>query len=303
MKKYTKVLILGGNKDQLPYIKEINRRGYKIFLTDLNPNAPGINYANHFLNIGYDQTDKIFQFAKKNGFNSNDYIFTASAQFSHVTAAIIAKKLKIKYPNPSIIKMCIDKLKYYLEFNKFKLPVPIYYKIKNKSELSKKLKLKKNINKFFYLKSDRSKNPKYVYRINSDTFKNINIFWGKDKFLNKYYILQREFIGNHYRINLFEKKLMIFKFFCSKKIQFENSCFVKHPIIKKLQFFVKKKGLSNWLVKFDVIENNGECVVIDIGLDPPFRMKKYFDNCGGNFVYSYIDQYLDNKISYKKSLL
>ena len=56
-------------------------------------------------------------------------------------------------------------------------------------------------------------------------------------------------------------------------------------------------------MKFDVIENNGECVVIDIGLDPPFRMKKYFDNCGGNFVYSYIDQYLDNKISYKKSLL
>ena len=52
----------------------------------------------------------------------------------------------------------------------------------------------------------------------------------------------------------------------------------------------------------DIILNEKEYVVLDIGMDPPFRMNKDALNNGINFAKHYLDQFLDNNISYPKSL-
>ena len=43
-------------------------------------------------------------------------------------------------------------------------------------------------------------------------------------------------------------------------------------------------------------------VVLDIGMDPPFRMNKSSQKNGINFARHYLDHYLDNIISYPLSL-
>ena len=44
------ILILGLNYDQLPYIKIINKLGFRIFGVDKNNKAPGIKFCDFFLN-------------------------------------------------------------------------------------------------------------------------------------------------------------------------------------------------------------------------------------------------------------
>ena len=54
-----KVLILGCNFDQIPYIKELK----KFFCVGLDKNidAPGKNLCDKFYNIGYDELDRIIE--------------------------------------------------------------------------------------------------------------------------------------------------------------------------------------------------------------------------------------------------
>jgi hypothetical protein len=61
-------------------------------------------------------------------------------------------------------------------------------------------------------------------------------------------------------------------------------------------------GMQNWLIKFDVILNDSEYTVLDVGMDPPFRMNEQAKLQNINFARHYINQYLFNKIDYPLSL-
>ena len=47
-----------------------------------------------------------------------------------------------------------------------------------------------------------------------------------------------------------------------------------------------------------IIIDNENWVVLDIGLDPPYRMLKYYIKNNFDFYSNYINQYIDNKITY-----
>ena len=101
-----------------------------------------------------------------------------------------------------------------------------------------------------------------------------NINWNKDRYLNKFYILQEEFIGTPLRINFIDGEFLVFNFESSKldinktKNLLSN---LKNDIVK----IVKHFEIQGWISKFDVILNeSNEYAFLDIGIDPPMRLLK-----------------------------
>lgn len=293
-----KVLILGGNTDQLPYIKELKRRGFWLALTDINEFAPARSYVDKFATIGYEDDKKLMDFATEIGLSVDDHIFTAAAQFAHLSCALVAEGCGIAYPAYKTIKMCLDKSRYYSEFQQYGIPIPHTSYISNFNEL-KNLTEKLGVKNTYYLKSDYSKNPKYVYRFNGESLEEKSFFWGRDRYLREFYILQKEVTGRHLRLNLFPDGYTAFNFFDSSFIEIKESDDIlgERKIIEKLRYFLKCHNLTQWLVKFDLIISSTDWVALDIGLDPPMRMKAYVESNGGDFIKNYIDMYTNKQKS------
>ena len=293
MKK--KILFLGCNKSQTKYLKEIKKLNKFIIIgTDINNSADGKKYCDKFYKVSYENSKKLIEIGIKENFNKFDKVFTASSQISHVSASKFAKKFGISFPKPENIKKAIDKVKFYEFLKKNKISVPKFYIIKNKQELKKKLD--KNFNKSFYLKSDYSKNPNYVYQ--TSILKNVNINWKKDRFLKKCYILQELCYGTHLRINYFENK---FNFFYTKKKFLVSKQFIKINIIPKIKKIVTKLKLTQMIVKFDIIVDKlNESYFLDLGIDPPYRMRKKYLKKKINFEKLYVYKYL---LNYQKLFL
>ena len=109
-----KLLFIGCNNDQVPYLSELKKHDYYIIGTDLNPNAPGANLCHRFYSIGYDDFDGLINICKKEHFGENDKIFTAAAQFAHLGAAKVAEHFNVLYPPVSSIETALDKKKFYV---------------------------------------------------------------------------------------------------------------------------------------------------------------------------------------------
>lgn len=291
-----KILVLGCNYDQIPYIKKLQNRFYLVG-ADLNPNAPGKNLCNKFYNVGYNDFKNLIEIGKKEKFNSNDKVFTAAAQFAHLGCSYFASEFGIKYPPTKSIEICLDKTKFYKFFQENELPIPITNFIENENSLIENIN-KIGINKKYYLKSDYSKNPNYVYNFNGANYKNIDIFWGKDRFLRNHYILQEEFIGEHIRVNLVGNEFIIFPMNYGDKLIMSKKKIEKMGIIDKLKKIRKKLKINNWIVKFDIVVNDSDFVALDIGLDPPFRLDLHYKKLKLDMSKFYIEHYLANQINY-----
>jgi hypothetical protein len=287
-----KVLVLGCNHDQIPYLKELKDKYYLIG-SDLNPNAPGKIFCDKFYNVGYDNFKGLTDIGKKEKFNSKDKVFTASAQFAHLGCANFALAFDIPYPNLESIEICLDKAKFYNLFKSLQVPIPETHYITNLNELKNKI-LEIGDNKDYYLKSDFSKNPNYVYKLKLETIKSLNIFWGRDRFLRNHYILQEEFIGEHLRINLIKDDFILFPIKYGDILKTTKDEIVKRGIINKLNLISNNLGITNWIVKFDIVLGLDDYVVLDIGLDPPFRLNKLYNDNSLNLAKCYIELCLNN---------
>ena len=285
-KSYKEVLILGLNNDQIPYILIIKKLGYKIFGVDKNENAPGKKYCDYFKKTSYTNVKKIIKFLKNKKFSSNGFFFTASSQISLLSLAKIAKKLNIKFVSPKIIDKCIDKSKMNKLFKKNKISTA-----KTKYILNKKITVDKN--REYFLKSDYGKSPKYCFLIKNGK---IPALPAKDDFYKKYFLLQEKINGDHFRINFLKSKFYIFKKLNDK---------VCHPVIKinknfkiikkKIIKFVKTNNLNNFLIKFDLIINENNWYIIDIGFDPPKRLENVMIYKNKDFYKAYVYNWLGIK--------
>lgn len=298
-----KVLFLGLNSNQVPYIHKIKQMGFYIIGTDLSEKAPGIKLVNQFYKYGYNDCDALIEIGKKENFTSCDRVFTASAQFAHLGAACFANNFNINYPKFDDIKLCLDKTLFYTYFEKNDIPIPKTWYITKKEELNNILKNQLE-NSSFYLKSDNSKNPNYIYKFTKKDYNDIDINWKKDRYFQKYYILQEEFFGEHIRLNIFGDKYSVY-FFDAKKINNDKSYqigLVKNSkVLNKLKSLIEKLNMQNWLIKFDVIINkNFDFVVLDIGIDPPYRMLRDYQNSDLDFEKSYCQLYLNGKNIFEK---
>ena len=291
-----KVLVLGCNYDQIPYIKKLQKK-YYIVGADLNQEAPGKNLCDKFYNVGYNDFKNLIEIGNKEEFNKNDKVFTAAAQFAHLGCSHFASKFGIKYPPTKSIEICLDKTKFYKFFRENELPIPHTIFVENEESLKESI-IQFGINKKYYLKSDYSKNPNYVYNFNGFDHESIDIFWGRDRFLRNHYILQQEFIGEHIRINLIGKEFIIFPMNYGDKLIITKKKVEKMGIIDKLTKIIKKLKIDNWIVKFDIVINESDFVALDIGLDPPYRLNLLYNELKLDMSKFYIEQYLNNQINY-----
>ena len=289
MKTKKKVLFLGCNYSQAKYLKEIkNLNKFFIVGTDINKLAVGRKYCDKFYKVSYENSKKLINIGVKEKFKKFDKVFTASSQIAYIGASKFAHKFGINFPKTENIINAIDKKKFYKFLNTYQIDVPKFYLIKNKKEL--KQKLVENFNQNFYLKSDYSKNPNYVYQTSKTLLTNIN--WRKDRFLKKNYILQEICLGTHLRLNFFDNK---FNFFYTKKKFSISTKFIKNNILPKIKKIVHKLGLEKFIVKFDVIIDKFEKIYfLDLGIDPPFRMRKKYLRNKINFEKLYVKKYLLN---------
>ena len=81
--------------------------------------------------------------------------------------------------------------------------------------------------------------------------------------------MQEEFIGEHVRINLIGKEFIIFPMNYGDSLIITKKKIEKMGIIDKLKKITEKLKIDNWIVKFDVVVNEYNFVVLDIGLDFP----------------------------------
>jgi len=291
-------MVLGGNHDQVPYIQELKDRGFWIALTDLNGDAPGRIYADAFKRVGYEDVPGLLQFADDLGISSDDSIFTAAAQFAHIGAASVAAKYGITYPSVDVIETCLDKTLFYPAFAKHDIPIPETLVVESADDL-KNYSEKIEPLSLYYLKSDFSKNPNYIYRFKGRDCNPSEYFWGRDRYLRNAYVLQKEFLGRHLRLNLMPGRAVLYDFSTNESLSISesNQILSDHDILIKLDSFLKHSELNSWLTKFDIIVNPSGWVALDIGLDPPSRMICEYKKKGCDFTKKYISLYLD-KISF-----
>jgi hypothetical protein len=288
------IIFLGGNFKQLPYLKNIKEKNYNVILIDQNINCPGRKYSDFFFKSSYTDKKKLYKIYLKIKKINISHIFTASAHFAHIGGSYLAKKLKINYPVEKNIKICLDKKLFYPFFKKNGINIPKTYLIKNKIDLKKKLKTL-DYQKNYFLKSDYSKSPNYIYDGLPKDLLNKKINWKKNQFFKSKYILQERFLGKNLRVNIYQKKFEIYNFFSGKKIPIKKILEMKKfKIIKKFQRLAKKLNMKNWLIKFDLIVNKKEYVALDIGLSPPHRMKLNWEKSNKNFIDFYLKLYISN---------
>jgi hypothetical protein len=298
-----KVLFLGLNNNQLPYINILKEQlGYYVVGTDLNEKAVGRTKVDVFYPCGYNEYEKLVQIGIKEGFSNSDKVFTASSQFAHLGASYFANHFDIDYPRFDDIKLCLDKSLYYAFFQKNNIPLPKTWILKTQDELEDILSNQPQ-NNSFYLKSDNSKNPKYVYRFLNKDLKDLNINWKKDRYFQEYYILQEEFYGEHIRLNIFGDKCLVYHFEI-ERLKYDKSYQIelikKAKVLESLQQFLQKINMQNWLLKFDIVVNKDfEFVVLDIGMDPPYRMLNDYKIRQQNFEKNYIEMYLLHKNNFE----
>ena len=153
-----------------------------------------------------------------------------------------------------------------------------------------------------YLKSDFSKNPNYVYRFSSSAVPWGDIFWGKDRYLQNYYLLQKEYDGVSLRINVYGGRFNVFDFQAGEKTSMYHDRLMSLGVLGVLVDFISTLKMKNWLVKFDVILGSAGYVVLDIGMDPPSRMLKESKASDVAFAKHYVDQYLYGRVDYPEAL-
>ena len=283
------IIFLGLNYDQLPYLKILKKHKYKIIGIDRNINAPGARLVDRHIARGYDEYSKIEEIVKNDDTINPSAIFTASAQFSHVLAAKLSKHFGLHYPDESLINNILDKSKFYKLFTDHGLPIPPTQFIYSSEDLAKCLSSITH-NKKFFLKSDFSKNPKYVYSGTSKELLETSVNWLKDTHLRSCYVLQPEIQGKSLRINVMEDGFEAYDFYSGLEITSKSDNLIK--IVGSLRSFCKALKINHWIIKFDVIETENSFAALDIGIDPPARMLAKYKKKNLNFEEYYLKKYL-----------
>jgi hypothetical protein len=295
-----KILFLGCNFAQIPYLETLKDYNLKIIGTDINENAPGRLYCDKFFHCGYDSISELIEIGRSEDFSEDDLVFTASAQFAYLSAALFCETFSIKYIPSKSVEICLNKEKYYEYFANLGVPIPETSYIDSEDTLKDALNEKDN--GWYWLKSDFSKNPNYVYRFNANSIPFELFNWNKDRYFKEKYILQPEHPGVSLRVNIYGDRFNVFDFETGMLTHKYHHKIRDFEIIDSLKKIMKSLKLEEYLIKFDLILETSGYVLLDIGLEPPFRMRKEAIRQGINFEKHYLDHYIKGKIHYPKSL-
>jgi hypothetical protein len=276
-----KLLFLGCNHLQLDYLKAARALGFHVLATDRNSEAIGATEANEFHVAGYLDQDRLLEVAQKSGLQAGDRIFTASAHFAYEGAARLAQTMSLLFPSPDVIDTCLDKKKFYELLETLNIPVPPTRIHHPGIELEP--------GRQYYLKSDYGKTPHYNYYISNC----IPTLPPHDLYYRNCFLLQEEIIGEHFRVNLYGDHMALFITEGGNAFRPLLQLPRHHEEVReKLLTLRSTLGLDNWLLKFDVLMDENRWYVIDLGLDPPMRLRQLCQWQGISFCDAYVRQYL-----------
>ena len=286
-----KVFFLGCNYDQIPYLLAARQLGFRTVATDLNSAAPGAELADSFHTVGYNDLAGLIHVAEKENWSPDDRIFTAAAHFAYEGASALAKTMGLPFIKPKLADICLDKTKFYQLLADHGVNVPPFRLVSSNkiSEVGSMV----DKDKTYYLKSDYGKTPNYCYRITNGRIPELPKQF--DAYYRNMFLLQKEVIGTHYRLNIYDDQICIFyKLTDTAAVPVRYLGPGQKEIVEKLRKVCTELGLDHFLTKFDVIMHENKSYVIDLGLDPPMRLKLLCDHLGLDFPSSYTRYYLLN---------
>ena len=118
------ILILGAGIMQIPAIRTARQKGWKVYVADVNKEAPGRKYADEFLNIDIKDKPSILEAAERIKSSTGlDGVFTAGTDFS-TTVAWVAEKLRLPGIPYSVSVAATDKSLMREIFRKKGVPSP-----------------------------------------------------------------------------------------------------------------------------------------------------------------------------------
>ena len=279
------VLFIGCSEIQLPYLLSVKKLGYRVILTDGNDKSPGENLADCFYNIKYNNISALLEVAKTERLSVNDHVFTASSQFAYEGAAYVAQYCGMQYLSPDTVDIVLNKFKFYHLLSSLSVPVPptTTYTDNQNSNI--------NTKKTYYLKSDYGKSPNYCFRITKGEVPKLPI--NHDNYYRENFLIQEEVIGEHYRVNVYNSVFLVFRKFTdlvSKPVGIWANA--NKEIVDSLLTIIGYLQLDKMLVKFDIVINGKNWWLLDIGIDPPMRLRLLCNYIGIDFPMAYVRYYL-----------
>jgi len=127
------ILSIGAGNNQTILINEIKQMGYKCISCDLDPNAPGKDLSDIFLNISTHSPELIIDEILKQNLNLKAVI-TRSTGVPVVTTALIAEQFNLVTLSSSIAKILTNKLSFIKKMNQLDIPSPILHEYKKNTQ-------------------------------------------------------------------------------------------------------------------------------------------------------------------------
>ena len=280
-----RVLFLGCNPNQVPYLRAARAMGFRVIGTDRNPDAPGAALADRFHAVGYADVEGLLRVARKEGLGPQDRIFTASAHLAYEGAGAVAEAVGIPFPSVAAIHTALDKSRFYPALEAAGLPVPPTITLEPGDEPAL------DPGRAYWLKSDYGKSPRYCWRVSEGRLPERPA--GFDAFYRARFLLQDEIDGSHFRLNLWADQAAVFERGAGDVWRTRPDLGPGHDaVVGGLRGFVASLGMDRWLTKFDLIERDGIHYVLDLGLDPPTRLRLLCTDRGIDFAGAYAALYL-----------
>ncbi len=274
-----RVLFLGCNANQVPYLEAARALGFEVIGTDRNAAAPGATRADHFEAVGYDDVAGLRRIAEHHGLGPDDRIFTASAHLAYEAASVVAAERGVPFPSPEAIATALDKTRFYPRCAAVGLRVP------PTRELLPDATPHLDPERVYWLKSDYGKSPRWCFRVTDGRLPERP---PHDAFYRRAFVLQDEIEGRHWRLNLWGDELAAFARndqggWCAMA----GLGAAQEAVAAGLRGFLTDVGLEGGLTKWDLIEREGEWFVLDLGLDPPARLRTLCAHRGVDFPAAY----------------
>ena len=126
--------IIGGGQLQVPLIDEVKKLGYKIIITDKNPECICKDLADIFFPIDIFNIEDHLRIAKSLIKNGEKIVGVLAAGIdAPITMAVLAKHLEINGVDPEIAKIVHNKNRFRTTLKKLGHPTPKFFVINNKN--------------------------------------------------------------------------------------------------------------------------------------------------------------------------
>ena len=168
-------MIIGGGIEQIPAYHLARERGFSVLGTDIDPNAPALEYADYFIHASTKNAEDTATKAEK--FNEKikiDGVMTIANDVPY-TVALVAKKLNLPSISTKSALIATDKLLMKNTFKAKNIPCPWFSEINSCDQL--KSELKKIDNHRYVIKPNDGSGARGVLLIDSNT----NLEWAYEE--------------------------------------------------------------------------------------------------------------------------